>query len=102
MCACTEPVRTGIGAVRVEYGRPKWPMTMLNQRRTEECFFVFFLAPYARTTRYEEAFLPKGKKRPRSLRALGLAIFRFFPDFVLFDGFILLWSSLFTRKKTNA
>ena len=30
MCACTEPVRTGIGAVRVEYGRPKCPITMLN------------------------------------------------------------------------
>ena len=31
------------------------------------------MAPYARTTRYEEAFLPEGKKRPRSLRSLGLA-----------------------------
>ena len=30
MCACTEPVRTGIGAVCVEYGRPKWPITMLT------------------------------------------------------------------------
>ena len=30
MRACTEPVRTGIGAVCVEYGRPKWPITMLN------------------------------------------------------------------------
>ena len=30
MCACTEPVRTGIGAVCVEYSRPKWPITMLN------------------------------------------------------------------------
>ena len=30
MCACTEPVRTGIGAACVEYGRPKWPITMLN------------------------------------------------------------------------
>ena len=30
MCACTEPVMTGIGAVCVEYGRPKWPITMLN------------------------------------------------------------------------
>ena len=30
MCACTEPVRTGIGAVCVEYGRPKWPITILN------------------------------------------------------------------------
>ena len=27
---CTEPVRTGIGAVCVEYCRPKWPITMLN------------------------------------------------------------------------
>ena len=49
--------------------------------------FVLFLALYARTTRYDEAFLPKGRKRHRSLRSLGLAIFRFFPDFVLFDGF---------------
>ena len=75
MCACTEPVRTGIGTVCVEYGRPKWPFTMLNHTNitgTAKCF-VLFLAPYARTTRYEEALLPEGKKRPRSLRSLGLA-----------------------------
>ena len=36
-------------------------------------FYLFFLAPSARTTRYEESFLPKGKKSPRSLRCLGLA-----------------------------
>ena len=30
MCAFTEPVRTGIGAVCVEYGRRKRPITMLN------------------------------------------------------------------------
>ena len=30
MCACTEPVRTGIGGVCGEYGQPKWPITMLN------------------------------------------------------------------------
>ena len=30
MCAGTEPVRTGIGAVCVEYGRLKGPITMLN------------------------------------------------------------------------
>ena len=29
-CACTEPVGTGICAVCVERGRPKWPITMLN------------------------------------------------------------------------
>ena len=34
---------------------------------------VSFLAPYARTTRYEEPFLPEGLKGPRSLRSLGLA-----------------------------
>ena len=39
----------------------------------EKCFDFFFLAPYARTTHYEEAFSPEGKKRPRSLRPLGLA-----------------------------
>ena len=27
------------------------------------------------------------------------AIFRVFPDFVMFDGFIELWNSLFTRKQ---
>ena len=67
MSACTEPVRTGIGAVCVEYGRRKWPITMLNHTDipgTEKCFYFLFLAPYARTTRYEGAFLPKGKKRP--------------------------------------
>ena len=37
-------------------------------------FRFLFLAPYARTTRYEEGFLPIGKKRPRSLRSLGLAL----------------------------
>ena len=29
------------------------------------------------------------------------AIFRFFPDFVVFDGFIQLWNSLFTRKQNT-
>ena len=73
MCVCTEPVRTGIGAVFVEYGRPKWPLKMLNDTE-KKCFdFLFWHPIYARTTRYEEAFLPKGKKRPRSLRSLGLA-----------------------------
>ena len=80
MCACTEPVRTGIGAVCVEHGRPKWPITMLNHTNKQinipgtGKFLFVFLAPYARTARYEEAFLPEGKKRPRSLRSLGLAM----------------------------
>ena len=48
MCACTGPVRTFIGAVRVEYGRPKWPITMLNHTSlVQKCFHFLFLAPYA-------------------------------------------------------
>ena len=46
MCACVEPVGTAIGAVCVEYGRPKWPITMLNHTRcTEECFVFYFWHP---------------------------------------------------------
>ena len=48
MCACTEPVRTGIGAVCVEYGRPTWPITMLNHTHihgTEECSVFHFWHP---------------------------------------------------------
>ena len=78
MCACTEPVRTGIGAVCVEYGRPKWPITMLNHTQSHTCIqkifcFFLFLAPYARTTRYEEPFFSlenQGKKRLASLARL--------------------------------
>ena len=71
MCACTEPVRTGIGAVCVEYGRPKWPTTMLNHTHTYRIMFGFlFLAPYARTTRYEEAFFPfENQGKTGSLRS---------------------------------
>ena len=80
MCACTEPVRTGIGALCVEYGRPKWSTTMLNHTHTNththiwcrimSCFL--FLAPYARTTRYEEPFFSlenQGGKRLLRSRA---------------------------------
>ena len=46
MCACVEPVGTAIGVVCVEYGRPKWPITMLNHTRcTEECFVFYFWHP---------------------------------------------------------
>ena len=66
MCACIEPVRTGIGAVCVEYGRPKWPITMLNYTDMvqKNVFIFYFWHPtHARTTRYEETFLPGGNKR---------------------------------------
>ena len=45
MCACVEPVGTAIGAVCVEYGWPKWPITMLNHTHipgTEDCFVFYF------------------------------------------------------------
>ena len=75
MCACTEPVRIGIGAVCVEYGRPKWTITMLNHTHKQinkdkymqkNVLFLIFgtLCSY---DRYEEAFLPEGKKRPQSV-----------------------------------
>ena len=67
MCACTEPVRTGIGAVCVEYGRPKWPITILNHTHAYRIMFCFlFLAPYSRTTRYEEAFFPRKTKEKKA------------------------------------
>ena len=76
MCACPEPVRTRIGAVCVEYGRPKYPITMLNHTdmvQKNVLILIFWHPTHARTTRYEESFLPECKKRPRSLRFLGLA-----------------------------
>ena len=74
MCACTEPLRTGICAVCVEYGRPKWPITMLNHINisgTEKCLILLFLAPYGRTTRDEEYFFPwkTREKKARFARA---------------------------------
>ena len=64
MCACTEPVRTGIGPVCVEYGRPKWPITMLNHTslvQKDVIIFHFWHPTHARTTRYEEFFCLKAK-----------------------------------------
>ena len=50
--------------------------TSLVQNNTYVLIFYFWhpINRYARTTRYEEAFLPKGKKRPQLLRSLGLAL----------------------------
>ena len=86
MCACTEPVRTGIGAVYVEYCRPKWPITILNHTHIPEShthpwyrimFSFSFLAPYARTTRYEEAiFSLKKQGKKGSLRSRASLLFK--------------------------
>ena len=79
MCACTEPVRTGIGAVCVEYGRPKWPITMLNHTHNHThiryylvqknvLFFIFgTLCSYDPLRR---GFFFLGKPRGKSLASL--------------------------------
>ena len=88
MCACTEPVRTGIGAVCVEYGRPEWPITMLNHTHNHTnthtylvqnnvCLFVFFgtLCSYDPLWR---GFFFLGKPRKKRLASLArLVIFIF-------------------------
>ena len=64
MCACTEPVRTGIGAVCVEYGRPKWPITMLNHTNipgTEKCFVLYFWHPMLVRPAMKRLFCLKAK-----------------------------------------
>ena len=58
MCACTEPVGTGIGAVCVECGRPKWPILHILAEKIEKTLYT------PRMTRYDEAFFPwKTKKK---------------------------------------
>ena len=42
MCACTEPDKAGFGSVCVEYGRPEWPITVLNHTHSEESFVFYF------------------------------------------------------------
>ena len=56
MCACTEPVKTGIGAVCVEYGRPKWPITMLNHTHIQKNVLFFI-----RGKRVSNCCIPKKK-----------------------------------------
>ena len=52
MCACTEPVGTGIGAVCVEYGRPKWPITMLNHTdMVQKNVFIFIFGTLRKLVR---------------------------------------------------
>ena len=69
MCACVEPVGTAIGAVCVEYGRPKWPITMLNHTHipgTEECLVFYFWLPMLVRPVMKRLFFPwkaKGEKR---------------------------------------
>ena len=67
MCACTEPVRTGIGAVCVEYGRPKWPVTMLNHSNKQtslvqkNVLLFYFLHPMLVRPAMKRLFCLKAK-----------------------------------------
>ena len=93
MCARTEPVRTGIGAVCVEYGRPKWPITMLNHTYIHNnVLFFLLLQPFARTTRYEEAFFPWKTKAKRLVSLARLII-------ILIDHGYVVPSQLFILEK---
>ena len=80
MCACTEPVRTGIGAVCVEYGRPKWPITMLNHTHIHtpthtylvqnNVLFFYFWHPMLVRPVMKRLFFPwKTKEKKGSLRS---------------------------------
>ena len=66
MCACTEPVRTGIGAVCVEYGRPMWPITMLNHTNKhtyiqKKKLYFYFWHPMVERPAIKRLFFPKAK-----------------------------------------
>ena len=68
MCACTEPVRTGIGAVCVGYCRPKWPITMLNHPhiQAEECFVFYFWHPMLVRPGMKRLFFPWKTKEEKA------------------------------------
>ena len=84
MCACTEPVRTGIGAVCVEYGRPKW---LINQTHVQKNVFIllfYFWHPMLVRPAMKRLFCLKAKNR------LG----RFAPSALRFSGSSLILSCL--------
>ena len=72
MGAYTEPVWPGIGAVRVEYGRPKWPITMFNHTHTWYrrvfCFFYCWHPMLVRPVMKRLFFPWKTKEKKGSLR----------------------------------
>ena len=77
MCACKEPIRTGIGAVCVEYGRRKWPITMLNHRDKHPWYrkmiLIFLFGTLRSFDTLGRGFFACRQKRPRSVRSLSLA-----------------------------
>ena len=83
MCACTEPVRTGIGAVCVEYGRAKW---LINQTHVQKnvCLFVCFFGTLLVRPATKRLFCLKANN--------GLG--RFAPSALRFSGSSLILSCL--------
>ena len=68
----TEPVRTGIGAVCVEYGRPRWPITMLNNTHlVQNSVLIFFWHPMIVRPVMKRLFFPwkTMEKKARFARA---------------------------------
>ena len=65
MSACVEPFGTAIGAVCAEYGRSKWPITMLNHTHTEECFVFYFWHPMLVRPVMKRLFFPWTTKEKR-------------------------------------
>ena len=97
MSACTEP-RTGIGAVCVEYGPSKWPITMLNHTDipgTEKCFDFYFWHPMLVRPAMKRLFFPwkTKEKRLASLARLIINNYSFFSTIIiLVDLFFLLYT----------
>ena len=84
MCACTEPVRTGISAVCVEYDRPKW---LINQTQAQKNVFIllfYFWHPMLVRPAMKILFCLKTKN--------GLG--RFAPSALRFSGSSLILSCL--------
>ena len=71
MCACTEPVRTDISAVCVEYDGPKWPIAMLNHTSLVQNNVLFFI--FGTLCSYDplwRGFFSLGKPRKKRLASL--------------------------------
>ena len=84
MCACTEPVRTGIGAVCVEHGRPKWLINQTHVQKNVLIFLFYFWHPMLVRPAMKRLFCLKAKN--------GLG--RFTPSAVRFSGSSLILSCL--------
>ena len=81
MGACTEPVRTGIGTVCVEYGRPKWLITMFTHKHTHTWYRRMFYFIFGTLCSYDPLwrgffFLRKPRKKRLALLARLIIMFK--------------------------